>query len=240
MSLIKCQKCKNEISENAKYCPYCGSKIKRTSIFTKIVIVIFIFLLISMYLGYREMKKVKTINAAVEQKSLEEKARAIDTAIEQKSLEEKAKTIKSEIEQNLFKWNYSEIDDKMSQGKIKSAFVKSLNQVKFDFPYSGSQRGMLELRIHPRYGKDVLFSIERGQFICHIDECKVKVRFGNGKPVTFSASEPADNSTTVLFINNYERFITNMKKVDKVYIEALFFQEGDRVFEFDVSGFKWP
>jgi hypothetical protein len=33
--------------------------------------------------------------------------------------------------------------------------------------------------------------------------------------------------------------IAGLRKANKVYIEAKFFQEGTRVFEFDVSGLEW-
>jgi len=137
------------------------------------------------------------------------------------------------------KWNYRESDDKMGRGKIRNAWVKSLNTVNFDFPYSGSQRATLFLRDHPEYGKDAILQIEQGQFLCGIDRCRIKVRFGNGPPAAYNANEPADLSTTTLFIANYTAFLSNLRKVDRVAIEATFYQEGNRVFEFDISGLQW-
>jgi len=147
-----------------------------------------------------------------------------------------------DVEQNnhVSRWKYEQEQDAMGRGQIRSAYVNSLNQVQFDFPYRGAQTAILQLRIHPQYGKDVLLSIERGQFLCGIDDCTVNVRFGTGKPIAYRAVGPADHSTTVLFIRNYDQFVRNIKKVEKVSIEARFYQEGDRVFEFDVSGLKWP
>jgi hypothetical protein len=137
------------------------------------------------------------------------------------------------------KWAYSEAPDEMGRGAIKWAMVNSLNEVEFDFPYKGSQRARLELRKHPKYGRDVILSIERGQFLCGIDGCVISVRFDQGKAQTYSVLEPADNRTTSLFVQNYDRFVTNLRKANKVYIEAQFYQEGHRVFEFDTSGLKW-
>lgn len=167
--------------------------------------------------------------------------------VEEKELEE---SWRQRQEQNLARreaesrrlgltWQYRESADKMGRGKIKNATVNSLNQVEFDSPYRGPQRATLQLRNHPKYGRDVILSIERGQFLCSYDECNVQVRFGTGKPVTFSVSEPADHSTTVLFINDYARFVLKAKKANKVSVEAQFFQEGTRVFEFDIAGLKW-
>ena len=105
--------------------------------------------------------------------------------------------------------------------------------------HTRARSGLLELRIHPRYGKDVILSIEHGQFLCGIDPCNVIVRFDQGAPQTYTALRPADHSTTVLFIRNYDRFLANLRKSRQVYIEAQFYQEGPRVFEFDVAGLKW-
>lgn len=136
-------------------------------------------------------------------------------------------------------WVYQESPDKMGRGTIKTATVSSVNEVQFDFPYQGSQRGTLQVRNHPKYGRDVILSIERGQFLCGFDDCVVSVRFDRGKPQTYSAAEPADHSSTHLFLRNYDRFLAGLRKSKKVYIEAQFYQEASRVFEFDTAGFEW-
>jgi len=110
--------------------------------------------------------------------------------------------------------------------------------VEFGFPYTGSQRAILQLRIHPKYGKNAIISIEKGQFLCGFDGCSVSVKFDEGKPQTYSVNEPADHSTTYLFLNNYDRFLAGVKKSTTVYIEAQFYQEASQVFEFYVSGLK--
>lgn len=137
-------------------------------------------------------------------------------------------------------WRYEEDDDKMAGGKIKTASVRSKNDVNFDFPYRGSQRATLELRSHPRYGRDVMLFLEKGQFLCSVGGCRVSVKFGDSPPQLYSAGEPNDHSSTVLFIRGHDQFVAKTKKVDKVLIEAAFFREGNRIFEFDVTGLKWP
>ena len=251
MALTNCKECGHQISKSATSCPNCGAKIKRTSLLTKIVagffgfVILFSILMavIAQWSVDRQRQQQAARQAA--QKTAEEKRLAALTP-EQHAEEEKKRAeqerLRREAEQRRLglKWNYQETDEKMGRGKIKIAFVKSLNQFEFDFPYRRLQRATLQLRIHPKYGKDVILIIERGQFLCRIRRCTVTVRFGEAKPQTFSASEPADHSTTVLFLRNYGRFVVNAKKVNKVYIEAQFYQEGTRVFEFDVSGLKWP
>ena len=136
-------------------------------------------------------------------------------------------------------WMYGASEDPMAKGTTYSATVQSTNTVSFDFPYSGAQHATLTLRTHPRYGKDVVLRIERGQFLCSsYDGCNVLVRFDDGQPLTFSAGGPSDNSTETLFIRDYSRFVGGMLKAERVRISAEIYQEGSPVFEFDVRGFE--
>jgi len=126
----------------------------------------------------------------------------------------------------------------MAKGTIYHASVKSTNTVNFDFPYSGDQRGTLTLRTHPRYGRDVIFAIQKGQFQCpSYQGCKVLVRFDDAAPVPYSAAGPEDNSTETVFIRDYSGFVGKMTKAKTVRISASIFQEGSPVFEFDVRDF---
>ena len=247
MALTKCKECGHQISKTAAACPNCGAKVKRTSLFTKIVGGFFAFIVLMMVIGHlsvEEERSKKVAEEAAQRQAVQVRLAAM-TPEQQAEEEQKRKEqerARQEAEQRRLglKWNYEERQDAMGRGTIKNAFVKSLNQVEFAFPYRDAQRATLQFRVHPKYGKDVILAIDRGQFLCAFDGCTVNVRFGTGKPVAHRASEPADHSTTVLFIRNYEQFVANTKKVDKVSVEAQFYQEGNRVFEFDVSGLKWP
>lgn len=138
------------------------------------------------------------------------------------------------------KWNYQESKEKMGRGTIKNAYVKSINKLSFDFPYQGLQSATLQLRKHPKYGRDVIVSIDKGQFLCNsYSGCKVSVRFDNSKPIRYNATEPSDYSSTYIFIRNYKSFVSRAKKSKKIYIEAEFYQEGNRVMEFNSEGLKF-
>lgn len=139
------------------------------------------------------------------------------------------------LEKMLHGWNYQEEQDKMGRGALKIASTFSINTVSFGFPYEGEQRGILSLRSHPKQGNGVILSIEKGQFLTGIDGCEVNVRFDDDKPMTFWGNEPADQRTTVIFINGYSKFVSRLIRAKKVMIEAPFFQEGNRIFEFKVD-----
>lgn len=135
-------------------------------------------------------------------------------------------------------WSYDVSEDKMDGGATYFANVYSTNTVNFDFPYSGLQNAKLTLRAGSRYGKDVIFSIRKGQILCpSYQDCTVLVRFDDEKPVNYAAVAPADNSSDTIFLRNYEKFMGKMQKAKRVRIAVNIFQEGAPVFEFDVSGF---
>lgn len=158
-----------------------------------------------------------------------------DTAVEKQKIVAKRQA----LEAAAAPWSYSQNDDPMSKGKTYYASVSSSNTVQFDFPYSGTQNGRLTLRTDPRYGKDVIFSIEKGQILCpSYDGCSVLVRFDEENPASYSASGAADNSTETIFIRNYSRFVEKMMKAKRVRISVNIYQEGSPVFDFDVSGFN--
>ena len=137
-------------------------------------------------------------------------------------------------------WSYVDTQDEMTQKPIRKALVISTNTLSFGFPYDGAQHATLQLRKHPRWGSDVILEINRGQFLCSsYDGCSVTVRFGKGKPQRFSATEPDDNDTTLLFIRNYKGFVSQMRKVDQVVIEASFYQAGNQAMKFSTAGLNW-
>lgn len=126
----------------------------------------------------------------------------------------------------------------MTSAKTYFASVRSSNTVSFGFPYSGAQRGTLTLRTHPRYGRDLIFNIERGQVLCRsYEDCTVLVRFDDKEAQRFSGVGAADNSTESVFLRNYSRFAGEMLKAERVRISVPIYQQGSPVFEFDVSGF---
>jgi hypothetical protein len=137
-------------------------------------------------------------------------------------------------------WDYRVNEEKMTGGKRRIAAVESTNTVDFGFPYSGSQHGSLVLRTDPQYGKDILFRIEKGQILCTSYEgCAVQVRFDDEKPSNFTAAAAADQSSDVIFLHDYNRFLAKLRKAKRVRLAVNIYQQGTPIFEFDVSGFNF-
>lgn len=134
-------------------------------------------------------------------------------------------------------WNYVKNEDGMSGKQSSQATVHSTNLFELDFPYQGPQRARLTVRRHPRWGSDVIFSIERGQVLCSSYRCPVRVRFDDGSPRTLAGNEPSDHSSEVVFIPGYGDFVARMAKAKKVRIEVDIHKQGPLVAEFNVEGF---
>jgi hypothetical protein len=136
------------------------------------------------------------------------------------------------------RWEYEQREDKMTGQTSYFAQITSTNTVDFAFPYSGDQHAKLLLR-RKRGSDNVILIIEKGQFLCGYGGCSVTVRFDEKPPRRFSAAGPEDNSTTSLFINNERSFIAEAQKAKTIRIEAVVFQNGSPVFEFETAGLKW-
>ncbi len=144
-------------------------------------------------------------------------------------------------------WKYSEQNDEMGRGTRKIASVQSLNEIEFQSPYGGSQRAKIQLQSSPdpkdgKHGKSVVFKIEKGQFSCGYPTCDLAIRFDDGKIQTFKAEEakPSVTGDALFFMNyDYDRLISSLRKSKKLQIEAEFYREGTRVFDFDVAGLDW-
>lgn len=136
-------------------------------------------------------------------------------------------------------WSYNRSDEGMSGKAVVTAWVESSNTINLGFPYTGSQNGTLTLRRHPRWGNDVIFRIERGQILCHsYGDCRINVRFDDGKVMRFNGNPPEDNSSEVVFIPAFSTFTKQLPTAKRVKIEVSIYQAGNNVFDFDVSGFK--
>ena len=132
-------------------------------------------------------------------------------------------------------WRYEDDVDQMSGKKASFASVQSDNSLNLAFPYNGENRGRLTVRRHPKYGIDVVVSVEKGQILCPTyNGCAVMVRFDINKPERFSAVGPADHSSESVFLINKARFISAAKKSKRILVQIPMFHQGEQVLEFSV------
>lgn len=226
--MIKCKECGTEISTTADACPKCGAKQVRTSGCAKVVLFVLGFFVFVSIVGTCSRNGSSTSSSS--------SASSTQTSQPPATPEPTPPTPPAPVIGS--QWSYSHDSDPMGKGSTYNAQVISSNTVSFGAPYGGPQHGALMLRTHPRFGKDVILAVERGQFLCRsYEDCNVLVRFDDHDPVTYSAIGPSDNSSEHIFLRNYSKFVASMTKAKRVRIAAEVYQEGSPVFEFDVSGF---
>src|SRR5258708_5396587 len=227
MALKPCKECGKDISTEAKACPNCGKKDPtgvRTSPVALGCLGLLAIGLVTSLIGNIAGNSSQSVvnNAAPLSNSPPPSVSAAPTPTPVGS-----------------QWHYASESDEMTGKAEHTASVTSDNTVEFAFPYQGAQHGYLTLRKHPRFGNNVLFSIQRGQLLCHsYDNCTILVRFDDGEPSNFTATGPADHSTETLFIENYARFASRLRGPTRVRISPRVYQQGSVVFTFDVSGFN--
>lgn len=138
-------------------------------------------------------------------------------------------------------WLATSDAEKMSGKKSSKSFVISENSLAFGFPYGGENMGFLTVRQHPQYGLDVIVAIQKGQMLCGYNDCAVNVKFDDGPSTRYGATAPADHSSTSLFLDNTQRFISGAKKAKKILIQFNAYKEGAPILEFSTpTGLTWP
>lgn len=137
-------------------------------------------------------------------------------------------------------WRYDKQLDRLTGKSQLIAELESINELSLGFPYAGRNHGTIYIVQHPMHGLRVAFAIERGQLLCQVDGCSIKVRFDD-KLTTFSADQPADHRTTALIIDNAKRFLDLAKKARRILVSAMIYQHGAPVLEFhSAEPLKWP
>jgi hypothetical protein len=136
-------------------------------------------------------------------------------------------------------WVYETDTDKMSGKESKFAKSVSTNSHDLQFPYQGGTNMTITLRKHPRMGVDAYISVNKGQLDTNYDGTIISVKFDDKPLVKFSMNSPDDGSRDTLFFQNQKRFIENIKKAKRVIIEAQFYHDGNRQFEFNTENLVW-
>ncbi len=135
-------------------------------------------------------------------------------------------------------WDYSNDEDKMGT-RIKTATSTAKEVLEFDFPYQGGSIAYFTIR---RKGgqTDMYLRVSKGQFIANTyDESTCRIRFDQGKPVTFGILPAADYSSDIIFFESEQAILKRIRKAKKIVVEVEFYKEGKRQIEFDVNGLKW-
>ncbi|MDU5638967.1 MAG: hypothetical protein E6037_07705 [Haemophilus parainfluenzae] len=138
------------------------------------------------------------------------------------------------------KWEYGQNKDELRNATTYKAMLSSNNAVNFGFPYESSFM-YLALRKDPKYGNDVVFTVN-GQFNSCYDSCKITVKFDDNNLETYRMVGSDGGSNDTIFIENQKSvkaFVSKLKKSKKLIVEASFYDHGKGQFTFDTQGLEW-
>ena len=138
------------------------------------------------------------------------------------------------------KWEYRQNKDELRNATTYKAMLSSNNAVNFGFPYESSFM-YLTLRKDPKYGNDVVFTVN-GQFNSCYDSCKITVKFDDNNLETYRMVGSDGGSNDTIFIESQKSmkaFVSKLKKSKKLIVEASFYDHGKGQFTFDTQGLEW-
>lgn len=152
--------------------------------------------------------------------------------------EEKEKTEQTTVEEKKSAWDYSETTDEMTDAVTYFAVNESTNEVDFDFPYNGGSKLSVNIRNKGKKN-EIIFSISKGQFNAGIDGQALTIRIDEGSAFKVNCSVSNDGSSDILFVNNPSKLLASIKSAKTMKVQAEFFQEGLKTFDFNVEGLEW-
>ncbi|HOY14512.1 MAG TPA: hypothetical protein PLY70_15295 [Saprospiraceae bacterium] len=135
-----------------------------------------------------------------------------------------------------YTWQYKQELNQMDGITNKYAQIQALDDLQFKFPYDGGSQAYLTIRRTKDI--DVYLSISKGQFLSGYNHA-VRLKFDEGKPITYNYQDPSDGSNETIFLNREQDIIKRLKSCSRLLIEVEFFDEGVRQLEFKTSDLNW-
>jgi hypothetical protein len=135
-------------------------------------------------------------------------------------------------------WKYDQKADAMRGANTSYASVISDNMQSFSFPYEGGSRIQLIFRLNGPNDFDGYLQVDKGQFSCP-PYGYVSVKVDSGNVEELDCSYPDDGDTSVIFLKHVGQLMAKLQNARTLIIEAEFYREGRRQFNFNVSGFQW-
>ncbi len=133
-------------------------------------------------------------------------------------------------------WTYRSFKMGIDEEIAKTATTQSLNSLSLDFPYRGENHGQLILRSRPTKGFDLMISIDKGQILCGISNCYMRVKFDDNPSYETEFSQSQSRNSTIVFAENPEALEKKIRKAKRMKIELPLYRSPAQVLEFDVTG----
>ncbi|MDR1671535.1 MAG: hypothetical protein LBR57_03350 [Alistipes sp.] len=135
-------------------------------------------------------------------------------------------------------WKYESQINEMDDSATYHARVKADETLEFDFPYNGGTD--VYIALWHQSGKNIAtLRISKGQFMGSLLDGKITVRFDSSPAQTYHYSDPTDGSTEIIFIDDADKFIENLKSAKRTTVQCTFFNEGTRTIHFNTDQLEW-
>lgn len=221
--LISCKDCGHQVSKNAKSCPNCGAKIKKTSILLWIVLA---FIGIPFFAGVFGIGADNNPDAATSN----------NTSTPLADIEEPQEV----VEPAIAGWNYDSFVDDMRGSTTYTAIAVSKNSVNLESPYSGGTNLSIVIRHSDELNNEVLVVTNNGQLWCEYRDCIMTVKFDDKGVEEYPMSRAAAGSSEAMFLDGSEEaFINQLKDSKTTMLEIGFFNNGNQQFTFDTADLDW-
>lgn len=153
--------------------------------------------------------------------------------------EKNDETATQEKKANASSWQYKETTDEMTSRTCYYATTTSTNKIEFEFPYEGGSTFYLGVTSRGK-GNEIYLKTNKGQFMTSIMSSEyVRVKFDENGAFDYTYNSPSNGSSDIIFIDNPDHFINQLKNAKKLRIEAPFFNTSRQIVRFDVENLKW-
>lgn len=136
-------------------------------------------------------------------------------------------------------WTYENRVEAAGESVTHRASLTSPTRLEFGFPYAGGSTVRLGLR--ERNG-DALVSLHvtNGAFNRSFQEGSVRIRFDGRSPVTYRYAPAQNGSATVIFLDQPDAIIRQLKSSRTAVVNLDFYNQGNRQFTFNTATLRWP
>lgn len=150
------------------------------------------------------------------------------------------------------RWALTYSKDEMRGTTEKILQTESLRPVELLPPYEGGSWLGIVLRspkVELKEGESpdnievdkAILAISKGQFNCpSYDGCHINVKFDDQKIEKYKTLKPNNGSSDVIYLEDPEKFLQDIKKHKQLIIEADFYQSGPQQFKFNLNGYANP
>lgn len=147
-------------------------------------------------------------------------------------------TVEPKKQEEQTNWIYVENEDKMTSKKIYNAYIEAKEDLSFSFPYNWGSTPSIVLRNKDGVN-DMMLKVTKWQFMTGVYGGNVRIRFDAEQPIKVNFTNTSDGSNDTIFIESTNNMISRMKKSKKIIVEAEFYNEGNRLMEFEVAWLRW-